>query len=144
MGGSYSSASSDSESGTLTSSSSSYDDGIRYSQVVIHEIRRCSTSASQSIFIDMSSIDEEYQKMMDNDLDVGFWYEGEFYSGDPVSFEDCALPTLQISRKAPLEEDALFAAWVDEMLGRVRGLLSLGRDQAQAVLQLETSRWRVV
>ena len=142
---SYSSASSDSPSGTLTTSSSSYDDGIRYSQVVVRDIHRGLDIARRSIYVDLSILDQEYQVAMGRQyLPVGIWYDGVFYEGDDTLFEDGALPTLEIDRQSPLVEDALFTTWVDVMIGRIRGLLVAGRTEAQAALRLEIERWRII
>ena len=142
---SYSSASSESPSGTLTSSSSSFDDVPRYSQAVIQKTIQCPELARKAILIDISHLDREYNAVMGRRmLEVGFTYQGTYYSADEVLFEDGAMPVLQIERQGPLAEDALFTMWVDVMLGRIRGLLNDGRTEAQAVLGLEIDCWRVI
>lgn len=140
---SFSSASSESPSGTLTSSSSSFDDGLRYSQVVVQKTIQCPERASKSLLIDLSHLDVEYTAVMGRRmLEAGFTYQGAYYPADSVLFEDGAMPVLAIDRLGPLAEEALFTQWVDVMLGRIRGMLDDGRVEAQAVLDLDVSRWR--
>lgn len=142
---SYSSASSESPSGTLTSSSSSFDDLPRYSQAVLQKTIQCPEVARKSILVDLSHLDREYNQVMGRRmLEVGFTHDGVYYPADEVLFEDGALPVLSIDRQGPLAEEALFTHWVDVMLGRIRGLLNDGRVEAQAVLELDIDRWRVI
>lgn len=142
---SFSSASSESPSGTLTSSSSSFDDGPRYSQVLVNKLIQCPSAARQSLMVDLSLLDQEYSDVMGRRmLPAGFTYLGVYYEADAVLFVDGCRPLLSIDRQGPLAEQALFSAWIDTMLGRIRGFLNDGRTEAQAVIQLDLSRYRPV
>jgi len=142
---SYSSMSSESPSGTLTTSSSSYDDGPRYSQIIIYPTDWCADHVSKRILVDLSRLDQRYNEVMGcRMLDPGFSYQGIYYPGDAVELEDGCVVRLQISRTRPLTDDAILKQWVDVMLGRIRGMMDDGRNEAQAVLGLDAWRWRII
>lgn len=147
---SWSSASSNSQSlssGSAdgTESSESTDDVTWYSQVVVLRTRRNLKRLVKQLQIDLNLVDQRYIDLLGpQELAVGIVYNGVTYPAETVTFEDGARPTLVLDRQPPTIEDQIIGSWIDQMLGRIRGLLSLARAEGEAYFDISPEEYRIV
>ena len=127
-------------------SSESSADVTWYSQLVVLPVRRNLVRLIAQLQIDLNLVDQRYVSLLGpQELEVGFSHNGTYYAADTVVFEDGARPTLVINpRQAPTVEDQILASWLEQMLGRIRGILSLARTEGDVYFDIRPEEYRIV
>jgi hypothetical protein len=93
--------------------------------------------------LDLSTDDlRRIEDVSEQKIFTGGTFSGYAYRGEYVVLSEESVLTLKIAprQRAP-REDAIIAAWYDQMLGRIRGALMVVRQEAAELHRINPRRY---
>ena len=134
-----------SSSSSASESSSSSENVIWYSQVVLKETRRTHYKVRASMLLDLNIIDERW--VLDTgpyDIEVGGTFGTVTIPPSQVRMRDGATFSIEFDRMGLTKETETIVAWQDTMLGRIRGALSLAREDGPFLFDPKQTEYRII
>lgn len=131
---------------SLSTSSSSFSSDVDYfSQVVVKPMRYRGSKLYMSIQLDMNLVDKTYAEWARPVyVDVGGVFNGVSVTNRKLRVMDELIITASVSRVDALTDKQVFNQWVDVMMGRIRGALSIIREEGRSLIDIDIEEYRII